>query len=111
MHKKKPDINHIFHALGDSTRQAMVETLSQGTISVSQLAAPFDMTLAAVLQHLQVLEECGLVQTEKVGRVRSCRIDPAGLDAMEQWISDRRSIWEHRLDRLGNLLGVPDKNG
>jgi DNA-binding transcriptional ArsR family regulator len=102
---KKPDIDRIFHALGDSTRRAMMERLSQGPTSVSRMAEPLDMTLAAVVQHIQVLEECGLVQTEKVGRVRTCRIEPAGLDAMEQWIRDRRSVWERRLDRLGNLLG------
>ncbi len=110
MKRKKPNIDGIFHALGDATRRAMVERLSQGPMSVSRLAEPFDMTLAAVVQHLQVLEECGLVETEKVGRVRSCRIEPAGLDAMEQWIRDRRSIWERRLDRLGDLLGVEDRN-
>jgi DNA-binding transcriptional ArsR family regulator len=69
------------------------------------------MSLAAVVQHMQVLEESGLVQTEKVGRVRSCRIEPAGLDVMDQWIRDRRSIWERRLDRLGDLLAEQDKNG
>ena len=109
--KKKPNIDRIFHALGDPTRRAMMEKLSQGPMSVSRLAEPFEMTLAAVVQHLQVLEECGLVQTEKVGRVRTCRIEPAGLDAMEQWIRDRRSNWERRLDRLGDLLGELDKNG
>jgi DNA-binding transcriptional ArsR family regulator len=109
--KKKPNIDRIFHALGDPTRRAMMEKLSQGPMSVSRLAEPFEMTLAAVVQHLQVLEECGLVETEKVGRVRSCRIEPAGLDAMEQWIRDRRSNWERRLDRLGDLLGELDKNG
>jgi DNA-binding transcriptional ArsR family regulator len=88
----------------------MVEKLSQGPMSVSRMAEPFDMTLAAVVQHMQVLEECGLVQTEKVGRVRSCRIEPAGLDAMEQWIRDRRSKWELRLDRLGDLLAEEDEN-
>ena len=111
MKKKKPNIDRIFHALGDPTRRAMVERLSQSPMSVSRLAEPFDISLAAVVQHLQVLEECGLVQTEKVGRVRSCRIEPAGLDAMEQWIRDRRSNWERRLDRLGDLLGELDKNG
>ncbi|MGA3011633.1 MAG: metalloregulator ArsR/SmtB family transcription factor [Terracidiphilus sp.] len=105
MSKKKPNIDRIFHALGDPTRRAMMEKLSQGTMSVSQLAEPFDMSLAAVVQHMQVLEESGLVQTEKVGRVRSCRIEPAGLDVMDQWIRARRSIWENRLDRLGELVG------
>lgn len=110
MRKKKPNIDHIFHALGDPTRRAMMERLSHGAMSVSRLAEPFEMTLAAVVQHLHVLEECGLVQTEKLGRVRSCRIEPAGLDAMEQWIRDRRSIWERRLDRLGDLLAEQDED-
>ncbi|MGA2834225.1 MAG: metalloregulator ArsR/SmtB family transcription factor [Terracidiphilus sp.] len=111
MGKKKPNIDRIFHALGDPTRRAMMEKLSQGTMSVSRMAEPFAMSLAAVVQHLQVLEESGLVQTEKVGRVRSCRIEPGGLDVMDQWIRDRRSIWEHRLDRLGDLLTEREKNG
>jgi DNA-binding transcriptional ArsR family regulator len=110
MKKKKPNIDLIFHALGDATRRAMMERLSLGPMSVSRLAEPFEMSLAAVVQHLQVLEECGLVQTEKVGRVRSCRIEPTGLDAMEQWIRGRRSVWERQLDRLGDLLGEEDRN-
>ena len=104
MQRKKPDIDRIFHALGDATRRAMVEKISQGPISVSRLADPHDMTLAAVVQHLQVLEESGLVKTEKLGRVRTCSIDPAGLSALERWVADRRSIWDRRLDRLGDLL-------
>jgi DNA-binding transcriptional ArsR family regulator len=111
MSRKKPNIDRIFRALGDPTRRAMMEKLSQGTMSVSRMAEPFNMSLAAVVQHMQVLEESGLVQTEKVGRVRSCRIEPAGLDVMDQWIRDRRSIWERRLDRLGDLLAEQDKNG
>jgi DNA-binding transcriptional ArsR family regulator len=110
MPRKKPDIDRIFHALGDPTRRAIMEKLSAGPVSVSQLAEPLDITLAAVVQHLQVLEDSGLVQTEKVGRVRTCRIEPAGLSAAEQWIADRRSMWERRLDRLGNLLAEPDQN-
>jgi DNA-binding transcriptional ArsR family regulator len=108
MRKTKPDIGRIFHALGDPTRRAMMETLSQGPMSVSRLAEPLSITLAAVVQHLQVLEESGLVQTEKVGRVRTCRIEPAGLDAVDEWIRDRRSVWERRLDLLGDLLAEPD---
>ena len=107
MPKKQPDIDRIFHALGDPTRRAIMEKLSAGAISVSQLAEPLDITLAAVVQHLQILEDSGLVQTEKVGRVRTCRIEPAGLSAAEQWIADRRSMWERRLDRLGDLLAEP----
>src|SRR5436190_21920695 len=110
MPKKKPNIDHIFHALGDATRRAIVEKLSQGPISVSRLAEPLNITLAAVVQHLQVLEESGLVQTEKVGRVRTCRIEPAGLSVAMQWIGARRSMWERRLDRLGDLLAEPDES-
>lgn len=81
-----------------------MEKLSLGPISVSRLAEPLDITLAAVVQHLQVLEECGLVQTEKIGRVRTCRIEPGGLSVAQQWIADRRSMWERQLDRLGDFL-------
>jgi DNA-binding transcriptional ArsR family regulator len=109
MHRKKPSIDRVFHALGDPTRRAIVEKLSQGPISVSRLAEPLDITLAAVVQHLQVLEESGLVQTEKVGRVRTCRLEPAGLAVAAQWIADRRSMWERRFDRLGDLLAEPDE--
>lgn len=109
MPSQKPNIDRVFQALGDPTRRAIVEKLSEGPISVSELAKPLDMTLAAVVQHLQVLEESGLVRTEKVGRVRTCSIEPAGLAAAAQWIADRRSIWERRLDRLGDLFAEPDK--
>jgi DNA-binding transcriptional ArsR family regulator len=110
MRRKKPDIDHVFHALGDPSRRAIVERVSKGPISVSRLTEPLGITLAAVVQHLQVLEESGLVQTEKVGRVRTCRIEPAGLSVVEQWISDRRSMWERRFDRLGDLLAEPDRD-
>src|SRR5260370_28262541 len=109
MHRKRPNIDGVFHALGDPTRRAIMEKLSRGPISVSRLAEPLDITLAAVVQHLQVLEESGLVQTEKVGRVRTCRIEPAGLSVAAQWIGDRRSMWERALDRLGDLLAEPDE--
>jgi DNA-binding transcriptional ArsR family regulator len=110
MDRKKPDVDRVFHALGDPTRRAMMEKLSEGPQSVSRLAEPFGITLAAVVQHLQVLEESGLVQTEKLGRVRTCRVEPAGLSVAAQWIADRRSLWEHRLDRLGDLLAEPEKD-
>jgi DNA-binding transcriptional ArsR family regulator len=108
--RKKPSIDGVFHALGDATRRAILERLSQGPISVSRLAEPLEMTLAAVVQHLQVLEESGLVQTEKLGRVRTCRIEPAGLSVAAEWIGERRSMWEQRLDRLGDILAEPDEN-
>ena len=97
-------VDRVFHALGDPTRRAILERLSEAPVSVSRLAEPLGLTLAAIVQHLQVLEESGLVQTEKVGRVRTCRIEPQGLSVAEQWVRDRRTIWERRLDRLGDLL-------
>jgi DNA-binding transcriptional ArsR family regulator len=109
MLNQRASINRVFHALGDPTRRAIVEKLSEGPISVSRLAVPLDITLAAVIQHLQVLEKSGLVHTEKVGRVRTCRIEPSGLSIAEQWIEDRRSLWEKRFDRLGKLLAEPDE--
>jgi DNA-binding transcriptional ArsR family regulator len=104
MSARKPNIDTVFHALGDPTRRAILETISRGPVSVSRLAEPLNMTLAAVVQHLQILEESGLVHTEKVGRVRTCSLHPGGLTIVEQWILDRRNIWERRLDRLADLL-------
>jgi len=109
MRKKKPDIDRVFHALGDPTRRAMMERLSAGPTSVSRLAEPLAITLAAVVQHLQVLEESGLVKTEKAGRVRTCQIEPSGLSAVQEWINARRSMLEQQLDRLGDLLAEPDE--
>ena len=94
----------MFHALADPTRRGMVDRLSRGPASVSELAQPLDMTLAAVVQHLQVLEASGLVRSQKVGRVRTCRIEPMALRQAEQWIAARRTTWERRLDRLGDYL-------
>lgn len=104
MAKPKVNIETVFHALGDPTRRTMVDRLSRGPLSVSKLAEPLNITLTAVVQHLQVLEESGLVHTEKFGRVRTCRLDPAGFDALEQWVREHRSLWERRLDKLGELL-------
>jgi len=109
MPSPKVDIDQVLHALGDPTRRAILEKLSEGPLSVSRLATPFQMTLTAVVQHLQVLEESGLVHTEKLGRVRTCRIETGGFSVVEQWIADRRSRWERRLDRLGELLAEPDE--
>ena len=94
----------MFQALADPTRRVMVERLSRGPASVSELAKPFDMSLPAVVQHLQVLEASGLVTTKKVGRVRTCTLDPGALTLAEKWINDRRAMWERRLDRLGDIL-------
>jgi DNA-binding transcriptional ArsR family regulator len=97
-------IDLMFQALADPTRRVMVERLSHGPATVSELARPFDMSLPAIVQHLQVLEKSGLVRSEKVGRVRTCRIEPMALSTVEQWIAERRSTWERRFDRLGEVL-------
>ncbi len=97
-------VDQVFHALADPTRRALVERLGRSPASVSDLATPLDITLAAVVQHVQVLERSGLVRTEKVGRVRTCRLEPSGLAVAEQWIAERRSLWERRVDRLGAVL-------
>jgi DNA-binding transcriptional ArsR family regulator len=97
-------LDRAFQALADPARRVMVERLARGPASVSELARPLDMTLSAVVQHLAVLEASGLVRSEKVGRVRTCRIEPQGLRSAERWISERRASWERRLDRLGDFL-------
>ena len=103
-------LDATFHALADPGRRAMVARLCRGPASVSELARPLDMSLSAVVQHLQVLETSGLVQSEKVGRVRTFRIAPGALRTAEQWIAERRTSWERRLDRLGEYLGEhPDE--
>ena len=98
----------MFQALADPTRRVMVERLSRGPASVSELAKPFDMSLPAVVQHLQVLEASGLVKSEKVGRVRTCTIEPMALNLAERWINERRVNWQKRLDRLGDFLAETD---
>ena len=107
---QKVNIDRVFHALGDPTRRAMVEKLSKRPLSVSLLAKPLAISLAAVIQHLEILEKSGLVQTEKVGRVRTCSIKTAGLSVAEKWLDERRTTWEERFDRLGDLLAEPDEN-
>jgi DNA-binding transcriptional ArsR family regulator len=102
--EQRAAVDQIFHALGDPARRAMVDRLSRGPASVSELAAPFDMTLAAVVQHVQVLERSGLIDTKKVGRVRTCQLAPTGLAAAERWLADRRALWEGRFDRIESLL-------
>ncbi|HEY0941508.1 MAG TPA: metalloregulator ArsR/SmtB family transcription factor [Steroidobacter sp.] len=108
LRKPKVDVSRVFHALADATRREILDRVSKGPVSVSMLAEPLQVSLAAVVQHLQVLEDSGLIDTEKVGRVRTCRIEPAGLAAAEQWIHDRRALWERRLDRLGDVLAETD---
>jgi len=102
--EKPVDIDRLFHALGDRTRRAMLDRLSRGPVSVSQLAGPLGITLTAVGQHLEILEACGLVVTEKLGRVRTCRMASAGLDALEEWVRQHRTEWERQMDRLREVL-------
>lgn len=102
------DIDRVFHALGDPTRRAILGRLSLGPQSVSRLAGPLHITLTAVAQHVQVLEDSGLARSEKVGRVRTCRIEPTGFQAVERWIAEHRARWEQGLDRLGELLAEPE---
>jgi DNA-binding transcriptional ArsR family regulator len=104
MLKQRPSLDLAFQALADPSRRVIVERLSRGPASVSQLAKPLPMSLSAVVQHLQVLEASGLVRSEKVGRVRTCRIEPAAMRPVEQWMAERRTSWERRLDRLGDYL-------
>lgn len=99
-------VDRIFQALSDPGRRLMVDRLSRGPASVSELARPLEMSLAAVVQHVQVLEASGVIRSEKVGRVRMCRIEPAALRTAEQWITNRRAQWEERLERLGELLAA-----
>jgi DNA-binding transcriptional ArsR family regulator len=108
MTRRRVDIDRVFHALGDPTRRQMLDRLSRGPLSVSQLAEPLGITLTAVGQHLEILEACGLAVTEKVGRVRTCRMASAGLDALETWVRDHRTEWERRMDRLKDLLESGD---
>ena len=101
-------LDRAFHALADESRRAMVVRLSRGAASVSELAAPLEMSLPSAMQHLEVLHGSGLVRSEKVGRVRTCRIEPAALRPMELWIRERRSSWERSFDRLGEYLAEGD---
>lgn len=101
-------LDALFHALADGTRRAMVERLMTGPASVSELADPFDVSLSAIMQHLQLMEECGLVQSSKEGRVRTVRLHTATLSIAEKWFQQHRERWERRLDRLGELLAEED---
>jgi DNA-binding transcriptional ArsR family regulator len=102
---KAQPLDRAYQALGDATRRALVERLTSGPATVSELAAPLPMSLPAVMLHLKVLEESGLVKSEKQGRVRTCRVAPEMLSEAERWIAERRLMWERHLDRLGAFLG------
>lgn len=104
MHDRPININRLFHALGDSTRRAILDRLVNKPASVSELAGPLGISVTAVMQHLQILEETKLVRTEKIGRVRTCQLEPAGFHALEDWARDHRTIWERKLDHLGEIL-------
>ncbi|MBI3708066.1 MAG: helix-turn-helix transcriptional regulator [Proteobacteria bacterium] len=106
MLQHSPPLDLMFQALADPARRAMVERLCRGPASVSELAKPHSMSLSAVVQHLQVLQASGLVRSQKAGRVRTCRIEPKALRTAEQWIAERRTSWERRLDRLGQFLAA-----
>ncbi|MDB5507171.1 MAG: ArsR family transcriptional regulator [Devosia sp.] len=101
-------IDTLFQALADPTRRMMVERLSRGPASVSELAKPFRMSLPAVVQHLAILEQSGLVKTRKLGRVRTCTIDNSVLSLAETWLNERRQEWERKLDRLETFLAEPE---
>lgn len=104
LNHQPPSLDRMFHALADPGRRAMLERLSRGPASVSQLAEPLDMTMSAVVQHLAVLEDSGMVTSQKVGRVRTCQLQPGALSRAEQWINSQRLAWEKRLDRLADYL-------
>jgi DNA-binding transcriptional ArsR family regulator len=104
------DLDSVVRALADPTRRAIVERLSQSPAAVGELARPFAMSLAAVVQHLQVLEAAGIVATEKVGRVRTCRLAPGGMDCLAVWIEARRHPSERKLDRLAQYLDDTGKD-
>lgn len=97
--------DRVFHALADANRRAVIERLTSGPATVSELARLLDVTVAAMVQHLQVLQASELVRSEKTGRVRTCQVDPSGLRRAEEWLRLQRTTWEHRLDRLGEVLG------
>jgi DNA-binding transcriptional ArsR family regulator len=112
MPKRRVDrepVDQVLHALADPSRRLIVERLIRSPASVSELAQPLPMSLPAVVQHLQVLEASGLVVSEKVGRVRTCRVEPAALRPVERWVIAQRSTWERRLDRLGEYLAETDE--
>jgi DNA-binding transcriptional ArsR family regulator len=104
MLKHEAELDRVFHALSDFSRRQMIERLGSGPASVSDLARPLPMTLAAVVQHVQVLEAAGLVRTHKVGRVRRCELRVEALRPVDRWISERQADWSAAFDRLGELL-------
>jgi len=111
MLNQSTDLDRLFQALADPARRAIIERLSRRPAPVSELARPLPMSLPSAMQHLGVLEAAGLVRSEKVGRVRTCAIQPQALGQVEQWINARRIEWEQRLDRLGDYLATMEDKG
>ena len=101
--------DRLFHALADASRRSMIERLGRGEATVKELAQPLSMSLPSVLQHLDVLQTAGLVQSEKRGRVRVCVLKPDALDAAEDWFAHRRRTWERKFDRLEAFLENSDE--
>jgi DNA-binding transcriptional ArsR family regulator len=110
MLNQSPPVDDVFRALGDPTRRNMVEHLVRGPATVSELARPLAITLSAVVQHVAILESSGLVRSEKVGRTRTCSIEPVGLQLAADWFAAQRALWERRLDRLGDVLAEDIRN-
>lgn len=107
MLKQVDELDRVFQALTDPGRRLMLDRLSRGPASVSELGKPLAMSLAAVVQHVQVLEASGLVRSQKIGRTRTCTINPPAFSSAEIWFVERRLLWERRLDRLGDFLAAP----
>lgn len=106
MANQLPSLDRVFHALSDPTRRGILARLTRGPATVSELARPLPMALPSVVQHLRVLEDSGLIRSEKVGRVRTCHVAPAALTAAERWLAEQRAYWERRLDRLEAYLEI-----
>lgn len=104
MHSAVPSIDNVFRALADPTRRQVLERLSRSSASVSELAAPFNIALPSFVQHMTVLEDCGLVSSKKKGRVRTYQLAPKRLRIAENWLVRQRNMWERRLDQLDNYL-------
>lgn len=104
MPNHQTNLDHAFRALADPTRRAVLQQLAEGPASVKDLAAPFDMALPSFLQHLDILETSGLVTSKKTGRVRVCTMQPVALDPVEDWIRERKAVWEDRFDRMDAFL-------
>ena len=103
-----PELDTVFHALGDATRRTMLRRLSLGEQTVSQLAAPFDMSLAAASKHIKVLEGAGLIRREVQGRMHVCRLEPGPLSGAHQWLGFYERFWNTKLDALDRLLREED---